>query len=462
MAPGFSLFLQYTMLNISENELPAHCIQIPLKSQKNRTLPEGHLKFRTFLIIFLAVFLAFMFLPWTQTVHADGRVTTLRPEQRPQVLPSTISGRIEKWYVMEGQAVRKGDTIVHISEVKSDYFDPKLVERTGSQVEAKRNAIDAYGGKMGALDAQIAAMQQELQSKTAQIRYKIAQTVLKIESDSIKIVQAKIDLQIARRQFVRADSLYKKGLKSLADVEEKRTKLQETETKMVAAQNGFETSRNDLRIANNDLRLTQNEFANKIAKAQSDKFSTRSDQLEADVSMTKLMIAKDNYALRSAFYYILAPQDGYIVKALKPGLGEMLKEGDAVVSIQPAQYELAVEMYVRPMDLPLLDTARTVRFLFDGWPSIFFSGWPGVSTGTFGGTIVAIDRNISANGKFRVLVAPRKDDHPWPAALQPGGGAHGIALLNDVRVWYELWRVLNGFPPDLYEASHITEKENKK
>jgi hypothetical protein len=32
-----------------------------------------------------------------------------------------------------------------------------------------------------------------------------------------------------------------------------------------------------------------------------------------------------------------------------------------------------------------------------------------------------------------------------------GSGASGIALLNDVPIWYELWRQLNGFPPDYYE-----------
>jgi hypothetical protein len=32
-----------------------------------------------------------------------------------------------------------------------------------------------------------------------------------------------------------------------------------------------------------------------------------------------------------------------------------------------------------------------------------------------------------------------------------GSGAHGMALLNDVPLWYELWRQLNGFPPNFYE-----------
>jgi len=446
------LFYQ-KMLNISENTLTDLKEITTLKSQQLIKMPLGHLRFRNFLLILLVFGVTFLLLPWTQTVRGSGKVTTLRPEQRPQVLPATISGRIEKWYVMEGQAVRKGDTIVHISEVKSDYFDPKLVERTGNQVTAKQDAIIAYGGKIGALDNQIVAMRQELESKSAQVRLKVVQTRLKIESDSIKIEQANIDLQIAKRQFDRTDSLLRRGIKSVAELEDKRLKLQETQTKLVAAQNEFESSRNDLQIYRAELRLMANELANKIAKAQSDQFSTRSDQLEADVSRNKLLIAKENYALRSAFYYILAPQDGYVVKALKPGIGEMLKEGEPVVSIQPAVYQLAVEMYVRPMDLPLLETGQTVRFLFDGWPSIFFSGWPGVSVGTFAGTVVALDRNISSNGKFRILVAPKDGEHPWPDALQPGGGAHGIALLKNVQVWYELWRVLNGFPPDLYKDS---------
>jgi membrane fusion protein, adhesin transport system len=197
-----------------------------------------------------------------------------------------------------------------------------------------------------------------------------------------------------------------------------------------------------------------------VAKAESDKFSTLSDQYDATASVNKLMIERENYARRSAFYYITAPQDGYVVKAIKPGIGEIIKEGDPVVSIQPSDYTLAVEMYVRPMDLPLLQTGHTVRFIFDGWPAFFFSGWPGVSLGTFAGKIQAIDRNISSNGKFRVLVSPDNTEQTWPPAIQPGGGAHGIALLNNVPVWWELWRVLNGFPPDRYEVAKDDAKKD--
>ncbi len=448
------------MLNISDNFTPETPEMRQLKAYEITKMPRWHLSFRRLLLVLLLVMVVFLLLPWTQNVRADGRVTTLRPEQRPQTIHATISGRIEHWYVVEGQAVKRGDTIVYLSEVKSDYFDPQLVARMGNQVDAKQGSITAYGQKADALGDQVAAMQRELESKTKQIRQKIEQANLKIESDSIKVIQARIDLQVAQRQYDGTKNLYDKGLKSLTDLEEKRLKRQESETKVVAAENQLASSRNDLEIYYSELRVVQNETANKIAKSQSEKFSTLSDRYNAQASVSKLQTEQENYVRRSAFYYILAPQDGYIVKAMTPGIGEIVKEGAPVVSIQPADYQLAAELYIKPLDLPLMSVGNKVRFIFDGWPSFFFSGWPGVSLGTYGGVVVAIDRNISANGKFRILVAPDSADHPWPDALLPGGGAKGVAQLHNVPVWYELWRVLNGFPPDLYQQ--IGEKDESK
>ena len=114
-----------------------------------------------------------------------------------------------------------------------------------------------------------------------------------------------------------------------------------------------------------------------------------------------------------------------------------------------------------PLDLPLLASGQKVRFMFDGFPAIVFSGWPDASSGTFGGEIVAIESNVSVNGKFRILVKEDPKDKPWPKQLKIGTGAQGIALLKDVPVWYELWRNINGFPPDYYKLSADMKQKNK-
>jgi hypothetical protein len=197
-------------------------------------------------------------------------------------------------------------------------------------------------------------------------------------------------------------------------------------------------------------------------KSESDKFSTLSMFYEAEGSLTKLQNQVSNYSLRKSYYYVLAPQDGYINNIAVKGVGEIIKEGGSLCDIMPLQSEQAVELFVDPMNLPLIEKGLNVQLMFDGWPTFVFSGWPGVSYGTFRAEIVAFDKSISSNGKFRVLAVNKGEK--WPAAIQIGGGVHGFALLKNVPVVYELWRKANGFPPEYYKenADKVIEKDEKK
>jgi hypothetical protein len=178
----------------------------------------------------------------------------------------------------------------------------------------------------------------------------------------------------------------------------------------------------------------------------------------ADVSKLKNLLA--NYDARNQLYYILAPQSGQIIRSRKAGIGEMIKEGEMLVEIVPNGVDRAVELFINPMDIPLISHGQKVRFIFDGFPAIVFSGWPQNSYGTFGGKVVAIEKAADKKGKFRILVAEDTADRKWPVALTLGTGANGIALLKDVPIYYELWRNINGFPPDYY-TDKDAEKEKK-
>ncbi len=266
---------------------------------------------------------------------------------------------------------------------------------------------------------------------------------------------------IAEDQYGRAQKLYQDGLSSLTDLEGRKLKMQEAQAKKVSAENKLLTSRNALINYRVELSSIRNQYREKLSKSESDKYSAMSALYDAEAVLSKMQNQYMNYSVRTGLYYVTAPQDGYITQTIRSGIGETVKEGDALVSIMPADFELAVEMYVAPIDMPLLNAGEKVRFAFDGWPSIVFSGWPNTSYGTFGGTVFAIDNFISSNGKYRILVSSDKDDEPWPKQLKVGAGANGIVLLKDVPVWYEIWRQLNGFPPDYYvhESTNSTQKK---
>ena len=447
------------MLNISTNTVIPRIGPEKLEAFKRTTISNAHRLFTRWLMGSMFFMLVLMFLPWTQNIQSKGQVTTLQPGQRPQTIQSTIAGRIEKWYVREGQLVKRGDTIVHLSEIKAEYFDPDLVQRTDQQVDAKEGAIESYNRKVDALENQIQAMKTELEFKQKQLANKILQTQFKLASDSAELVQAFIQDSLAIRQFERTRELFNTGgIKSRADVEDKKSKVQETNAKYISMQNRLQSTINELDNARLELFTVLYEYNQKIAKAESDKFSTLSQMYDAEASVNKLRIDASNYLQRSQFYYIVAPQDCYITQAIKPGIGETVKEGEGIVTIMPADYELAVELYIKPMDLPLVNMGQEVRFIFDGWPAFIFSGWPGLSFGTYQGEIVAIDNDISGNKLYRILISERPSREPWPEALRVGSGVQGIALLNNVPLWYEIWRQLNGFPPDYYDI----EKEDLK
>lgn len=398
--------------------------------------------------IILVSGMVMLFLPWTQNIQSNGIVTARHPEQRPQTIQSLIAGRIEKWYVNEGDYVKKGDTILFISEVKDDYFDPQLVQRTEQQVQAKAQSVDYYGQKATDIRNQIASLRQLLNLKDEQARNKLQQALLKVVTDSMDLVAVETNLVIAQNQLNRTKELYEQGLKPLVDLEDKRLKYQEMLAKSMAQQNKLAQSQNEVLNARLELVSVQADYREKISKAESEISGTASSQYDASAGLSKLQIAYDSYVIRRGFYYVLAPQTGYIAKAIASGLGEMIKEGEALLQIVPENPELALEMYVRPVDLPLIRKDQQVRIQFDGWPVIVFSGWPNLSFGTFAGKVVAIDRVINDQGYYRVLVA---QDEPWPELLRMGGGAYTMTLCNDVQVWYEIWRRINGFPPDFYQ-----------
>jgi multidrug resistance efflux pump len=345
--------------------------------------------------------------------------------------------------------------------VKNEYFDPQLIERTGQQIDAKSMAVSSYQEKVRALQTQIRALENERRLKLEQARNKLLQAKLKVKSDSIDLEAANTNITIAERQFDRTTQLQAEGLKAVTDVEEKRLKLQETQAKLISQENKLLASRNEVLNAEVEIGRVQAEYTDKVSKAQSDLFTAQSSQFDSEAQVTKLENEYANYERRSEMYYIRAPQNGFVNKAIVAGIGETFKEGEELVNIMPSDYDMAVETFVATIDLPLIHLGEKVRIQFDGWPAIIFSGWPNVSYGTYGGKVVAIETFISPNGKYRILLAPDEDDHPWPSDLRVGSGASTIALLEDVPIWFELWRQLNGFPPNYYTPDTGAETAKK-
>ena len=410
-----------------------------LESAKLLVTPASHRLFFRIVIGTLIVGVLAMFLPWQQFVEGKGEVTAFAPSDRPQVVPSTIGGRIVEWFVQEGQVVTAGQPLLRIAEVKDDYLDPRTIDRYNEQLTGKSAAVVSKREKVRQLGNQIALLQQNLTLSQQKARTKVAQYDADVRASVIDSATGLIQLQ-------RQQTLFDQELTRLTDLENARVRYQNTIAKL-------QEKRQALQAAQIELNTVPIEYGEKIAKARSDQAATQAEVGEGSADVAKLRQNVQNLEIRNGFYVIRAPQNGTVVRAARAGIGEQLKEGETVVTIMPADAKQAVALKVKPMDVPLLSVGRRVRLQFDGWPALQFAGWPSVSVGTFGGTVAVIDRVPGASGEFRVLVTPDSTDEAWPRQLRLGSGVLGWAMLDEVRVGFEIWRRLNGFPPSLRNPS---------
>jgi len=413
------------MLNLSRNRVNKIIEQEKLYSLRAIKTPRAGRILARWLVVLGVIFLIILFVPWQQNVRGTGKVTAFDPMNRPQTVQSAIAGRIQHWHVREGEYVDKGDTIITLSEIKDKYFDPELLTRLQEQINAKEQSLIAKEQKAAALLRQINALREAMQNK-------ISQAKAKLEAEEVRFKNAE-------NQFQRNTKLFEAGNIPL-------TKYQEIEYKYQGAQADFTN-------AKIELGRVEAEYLDKISKAESDRSNTQAEIFDNAADLAKLRNEFANMRIRNEQYQIIAPQDGVVVRAMLAGIGETIKEGEAVCMIMPlTEEDLAVELYVKAMDVPLITRGRKVRIEFDGWPALQFSGWPSVSVGTFGGEVKVIDYVNSKPGEFRLLVVPDRSDDQWPSQLRVGSGIKAWVMLDDVPVWYEIWRQLNGFPPSLYEA----------
>jgi multidrug efflux pump subunit AcrA (membrane-fusion protein) len=448
------------MENYITDDIESKALTSKLNSYKNVYLVNRKSPIRKWLYGILLLLVVVAFLPWTQNIRAKGIVTTVSLEQRPQELNTVIAGKVVKWYVKEGDFIKAGDTILQLGEVKVEYFDPQLLARTQEQIIAKQQANLGYENKAQTAETQVNALTEGKTLKLAQLENKVKQQYLKIQADSTDLLAVNNEYSVSKRQIDAAKLMLDSGVISLTDYERRKLSFQNSIAKKISTESKYLQSKQELSNLFIEKNSIEQDYKDKISKASGDIYSSRSSMATGAADVSKLQNLYSNYDIRQQLYYIKAPQEGQIRASKKAGIGEMVKEGEMIVEIVPTNATHAIELFIEPMDLPLISKGQKVRFVFDGFPAIVFSGWPNANYGTFGGKVSAIETSVSANGKFRILVIEDSNEKKWPKQLSIGGGANGIALLKDVSIWYELWRNINGFPPEYYQA--YEEKEAGK
>lgn len=381
------------------------------------------------LLGFVAVVAGVLLLPWRQFVSGSGRVIAFNPLDRRLNIEAQVSGRVKHMNLVEGQKIKKGDLIIEIQD-----NDPDLLNNLKAQREAIESRRDFAQGRVESLTAQIT--QQELAKSQA------------IDGAEQRVAASKIAAETSLLNYNRTKDLFEKQLESQRNLE--------------LATLSRDSTAAELKSAEATLKRTGNEFDASIASTHASKGTALSEvaAAERDLSVIDIQI---NQNLRQI---VTAPRDG-IVFQVSVTEGTYLRPGSLICVVIPETDSRFVEIMVDGNDMPLIHPRKDnlpgspVRLAFEGWPSVQMIGWPQLAIGTFGGEVVFVDATDDGTGKFRVVVGPSDDvvdrgDGRGPVAvgwpdkdrwLRQGARANAWVMLDEVPLWYELWRQINGFPP---------------
>ncbi|MDC0671878.1 HlyD family secretion protein [Nannocystis radixulma] len=385
---------------------------------------------------------ALVLVPWQQNVSGQGRVIAYAPLDRQHSIEAPIEGRIHAWHVEEGSRVKAGDPIADISD-----NDPEILarlERERMAIEARRqaaqSAVDIGKAKIAALE-----MSRTAQSSSAGLRAKIGRD--RLDAAQRAVDAASSASEAARLNLARTDTLFAEGLASTREFE-----LAKLDAATRTAE--LDTARASLKAAMREIGALDADAEAITTTARADIESARSALADAESSLASAeadLIQLEVRFARQRRMKIVAPRDGTVLKLVGRQGADMVAAGDVIATFVPDMGTTAVELWASGSDGPLISAGRKVRVQFEGWPAVQFVGWPSVAVGTFGGVVVFVDAMASEDGRYRVVVLPDPDDLPWPESglLRQGVRANGWVLLERVRLGFEMWRQINGFPPAL-------------
>jgi adhesin transport system membrane fusion protein len=389
-------------------------------------------------VAMLGLALLTSFTPWQQTAAGQGKVIAWAPEERQQLIEAPLAGRVERWFVGEGEHVTAGQVLARVAD-----NDPLLLDRLRSERALVEDQLRAARVKVDAGIAKVSAAKALREASVGSAEAKVSATQGKLDAERSALTGALATAETARVQLARVEALAAEGLRSVTDVENARLRYDTAEAKraehaakVVAAEQELESVREDLlkALADGD---------GKLAVAEGELASAYGAVAEYDVKL----LGSDVKVARQANQDVVAPVDGVVAQITGGQGGELVKQGDVLAVLVPDRSVRSVELMIDGNDARFVQVGDEVRVQFEGWPALQVSGWPGAAVGTWGGQVALVDPVGDSKGRFRVVV--QEEGAPWPdgSLLRLGLRVNGWVLLGQVPLGWEVWRQLNDFPP---------------
>lgn len=397
----------------------------------------------------LLFFSTLVFVPWTQTISAQGQLSAYSPYERPQLIHAPIEGRLHKWHVTEGMPVEQHDLLLELMDVNPKFLAADLLERLDQSIQALEEQREATLTRVDYLAQQIEEMTQLTKAALNTAGARVREANNRIRSAEQRLAAAKAQVTTTQLNLQRSYILEAEGLISRRDLELAIQADAAAQAELRSSEANLQEVTQARQALVHGREQTGAELVQRLLNTRAQRASALEEAARTSKNIADLELERSNAFERRIASRITAPISGIVVRMQRIGTGEVVGQGNPLLTIVPATSIRAIEMWAHPLDAPLLTPGRPVRLLFQGIPAIPISAWPEMMAGTYDGRILVVDQNSSEQGRYRFWVVPEKNSDPWPpqSHVRQGTPVMGWVMLSRVPLWYEFWRRVNYFPP---------------
>ena len=339
--------------------------------------PDTHISLRRFMnvrrasfyllwaiVMFFVIMIVWASVAEVDTVtRADGKVI---PSARLQVMQSLEGGIVGSIDVAQGQSVKQGDLLVSLnptqfgSDLQSrsqqlqslkarwarmiaqvEDHPPEFSDELKKQASLYvANEWAAYLARKGELDAQLATLDAQIAQKEKELQ----ETVVVRET-------AVRTLEYAAQEREIVANMVKRGL-------EPQLELVRIERVMADAQGRADSSRLVVGRLTEAVREMQ---ARKLAVSQQFKAESAAELNKTVSEMRALEESMPALRDRLSRTELRAPMTGVVNRVLVSTLGGVIKPGDPVVEVVPADDQLVVEAWVQPKDIGFISLGQAAK-----------------------------------------------------------------------------------------------------
>lgn len=410
-----------------------------------RAMPRPRLAVLSCAALLLALLVWSVFAPIDMVVRGTGRIVA---SEHNQVIQHLEGGIVSAILVREGAAVKKGQTLISISDVRAnaDLGEGRVkilglrakiarltAEAGGSAALQMPSDLDRNDPAVQSEQAAFAARAAKLSQELSVLREQSAQRQAEVGEAVSRQKSLASELDLAQRQYKLIHNMLERNAASQLEDIQAASRVQDAQSKLSATNSMI--PRLNAAIAESQAKIGE-----ASSRFRSD---ARTELTAAETELARLQEEIKSRNDRVSRSEVKAPMDGVVNRVMINTIGGVVKPGDPIIEMTPSDDKLVIEARISPSDRAQLVTGARARVKVSAYDYGVYGAMDGVVTEVSADTVP--EEKGERFYRVKIEVTRGAGELQRNLALMPGMTATADMIVGRRTVWQYLVSPLSRF-----------------